>query len=222
MPRVWSFHNYGDFKTFALSGRRAARDLPIPNHFTRLYDGERYEWTDGTGERQPEIWVTEAGGVNYSFNCKSVPAGRRLKFCDDQDERIALLGMPRQASTLAFFLKAYGDRSGPPGPVGLIDRVYCFQLLTKAECGIKRLGDFKCSLSEFGLLGSDDDDLFRSAVQLNDRRYVVPAPPRSATEPNDRFYSKPGERRFSFCLLRDRSPRWLTKPSRINRSNCSR
>lgn len=233
VPHVWSFHNYGDFKNFLLHGARSARPPTLMSRFVKLYRSERYEYLDGTTRRKPKIWATESGGVNYTFNCESIPKPsnktrkqtKRVfnRFCSDGDsetsddeENIALLGMPKQASALAFALKEYGRRSDK------IQRVYYFQMITKGECGPTRRGPFTCPLSEFGLLGSDDDDLYRGAVGRADKTRVIPFPERRPPEPNDHFYSKPGERRYSFCLLRDRNDRWLRRAARINRDNCAR
>jgi len=217
MPRVWSFHDYGDFKRFAIGNRRKASRLPILTRFTKLYDKSEYEYAEDGSRRKPEIWMTE-GVVNYRFNCESVgDSGSLERFCDNAPENISLLGMRRQAETMAFFLKSFADRPR-------VSRIYYYHLVTAGECNSHaeelRREPFFCPLSEFGLLGANDDDLYAKSTETGTPDFVIPHGGRGPIAPNNNRYSYPGERRFAFCLLRDRKPSEIRRPARINRASC--
>lgn len=173
--------------------------------------------------KAPKVWMTE-GGVNYKFNCKSIrPGGDAFtQFCNTNSNNISLLGMRRQAQTMSFLLKTFADRER-------IKRVYYYHLINTTDNGEcnenkpKRAGEpFHCPLSEFGLLGASDDNFYAERTKPNTPNgIVVPKDGERPIEPNNNHYSYPGERRFSFCLLRDRKSADLRKPKTMNRSSGS-
>jgi hypothetical protein len=69
-------------------------------------------------------------------------------------------------------------------------------------------------------LGARDDDLYAERTETGTPAFIIPKGGTGAIDPNNNRYSYSGERRFAFCLARDRKPSEVRKPSRMNRASC--
>lgn len=208
MPRVVSFHDYGDLRRFTLFSGAARERAPILMRYRREYRSGDWDYSDGQ-RRQPAIWLTEVGAP-YHLKCASIGESRiRENFCGPESDpaKVSLLGMRRQARTTAFLLRILANRFGPE-----LRRVYYFGLQTRRSCGKERGrpgSGFICPLAEYSLLGARDDNRYVALAGGGDGPFVKPK--------GSGDYSAARERRFGFCLLREKVVRHVKKSTRVRR-----
>lgn len=225
-PKVWAFHNYGDWKAWGLRAKNREQ-APITDRHYRLFrqrgenGREDYRFRQGSERRLPKIWLTEAG-VGYHYSCKDgLTEGFQRRYCgrvirEDQEDRFFLMGMANQRSSLAFLLSKLAK------DFPAIKRIYYLRLRAgtgrvypeenglpatrNGECEIKRPPPESprpwCPKNDYGLVGADDDGTYEFDHFL----------PRWAGR------SSPNQRRLAFCLFRDRD----TRQGRFNIKNPER
>ncbi len=214
-PKVWAFHNYGDWKAWGLRAKNREQ-APITDRHYRLFrqrgEGGRedYRFSQGSERRLPKIWLTEAG-VGYHYSCRDgLTDGFQSRYCGgvigkEERDRMLLMGMASQRSALGFLLSKLAK------DFPAIKRIYYLRLragtgrVYPAENGLPATRDGECEIerppadaprpwcpkNDYGLVGADDDGTYEFDHFL----------PRSAGR------SAPNQRRLAFCLFRDRNTR---------------
>lgn len=217
-PRVWGIHAYGDSRRYELLRGRIRFGAPILSRYYKRYRSSAYEYADA-GDKRARPWVTAIGAYDR-FGCLGInnPQVRTNSHnCGDPSPRpspwVVEKGMAMQRDTIGFLLRKIAK------DLPEITRLYYFNLHARvgyryADSQGREFGSSgrcnrstgRCPLDESGLIGADDD-----------QSYAVVDRSRG---PSDR--SRPGERRLSFCLLRDHSNySRVIRPGRVKRSNCA-
>lgn len=205
-PRVWSFHDCGDFRTYELRRGRAQKAATRLNYYANLFNQDKYRYQDGSATRRPDTWLTE-GGASYTFPCERI---KDPSPCPASPRQVVLFGMRKQNAALAFMVRTMVTKYTN------VKRLYYFNLRSgyrKCNSNLK-LGLFRCKLDERGLIGTEDDPIYQQRAAASPPTPVVPV----GAGAND--YSAAGDRRLAFCLLRDRRASQVRAPWRVTRTSC--
>jgi hypothetical protein len=196
-PEIWGFHAYGDSRSYAFryEGRYKAK---ITRRYYTAFRRSDYK----VNGHAPEIWLS-AIAFPYHVSCKETlkKKAAQEKYCgkefdDDTPDELLLIGMRAQRNTAAFILRVLAKE------FPAVSRIYPYALQnvvgfdygaghSSGRCRPGRTTGTFCPRTDYGLVGSDDDE-----------KHTI-----RHTLPGAEGRSQPGERRAVFCLLRDRTRR---------------
>ncbi len=203
-PQVWGYHAYNDTYRGAL--RPNATDTPTSEYYYRKFTEPEYG--------SPKIWLTAVGSY-YHRPCETLTPEFQAR-CTAQEgdppqrigirEQDLLVGMERQKEGVRKLLRRIGTRKlGATSDGALINRFYYHRLQLVRDASVfyggppTVLGPGCCDRKDWGLVGTENDDVYPS------RRGVNQLPPPGMQQPDPRDLSGRNERRLVYCVLRTAS-----------------